>query len=140
MLDERRGVSYPDGQQTPDGLIRIIYDYDRRGDRHILMATFRPEDVAAGKDTSGDVRLRQLVSEASGGKAKEESKAKAKHNTSRPEPLLKKTEVFPPGFNGAVRYRIPGIVVTPKGTVLCLYEAGESITCARFNLDWIHQP
>jgi hypothetical protein len=26
MLDERLGVSYPDGQQTPDGLIRIIYD------------------------------------------------------------------------------------------------------------------
>jgi len=24
MLDERRNVSYPDGQQTPDGTIRII--------------------------------------------------------------------------------------------------------------------
>jgi hypothetical protein len=67
MLDERPGVSYPDGQETPDGLIRIIYDYNRVSDRTILMATFREQDVAAGKDVSGAVRLRQLVSKASGG-------------------------------------------------------------------------
>ena len=48
-LDERSGVSYPDGQQTPDGLIRIIYDFSRTGTRHILMAAFREEDVTAGK-------------------------------------------------------------------------------------------
>ena len=52
MLDERLGVSYPDGQQTPDGLIRIIYDYNRVADRNILMATFREEDVAAGMPVS----------------------------------------------------------------------------------------
>ncbi len=39
------------------------------------------------------------------------------------EPLLEKSEVFPPGFNGIARYRIPGIVVTPKGTVLAYCEA-----------------
>jgi hypothetical protein len=70
MLDERPGVSYPDGQQTTDGLIRIIYDYNRVSDRNILMATFREEDVAAGKDVSGAVKLRQLVSKATGGKEK----------------------------------------------------------------------
>jgi hypothetical protein len=70
MLDERLGVSYPDGQQTPDGLIRIIYDYNRVTDRNILMATFREEDVAAGRDTSGAVKLRQVVSKASGGQEK----------------------------------------------------------------------
>jgi predicted neuraminidase len=70
LLDERRGVSYPDGQQTPDGLIRIIYDHDRVGDREILMATFREEDVAAGRPISGAVRLRQPVSKASGGREK----------------------------------------------------------------------
>ena len=70
MLDERLGVSYPDGQQTPDGLIRIIYDSNRVTDRTILMATFREEDVAAGKDVTGSVRLRQLVSNASGGQEK----------------------------------------------------------------------
>lgn len=70
LLDERRGVSYPDGQQTPDGLIRIIYDHDRVGDREILMATFREEDVAAGRPVSGAVRLRQPVSKATGGREK----------------------------------------------------------------------
>lgn len=39
------------------------------------------------------------------------------------EPLLDKTEVFPPGFNGITRYRIPGIVVTTEGTVLAYCEA-----------------
>ena len=67
LLDERDGVSYPDGQQTADGLVRIIYDYSRTGVRHILMATFREEDVAAGRAVSGAVRLRQRVSKASGG-------------------------------------------------------------------------
>lgn len=70
LLDDRRGVSYPDGQQTEDGLIRIIYDYSRTGTRHILMASFREEDVTAGRAVSGDVQLRQLVSQASGGQEK----------------------------------------------------------------------
>ncbi len=71
MLDERSGVSYPDGQQTDDGLIRIIYDYSRRDARHILMATFREADVAAGKLVSDDTQLRQIVSDASGGREKQ---------------------------------------------------------------------
>ncbi len=65
ILDERDGVSYPDGQQAADGLIRIVYDYSRTGARHILMATFREEDVTAGTAVSNDVRRRQLVSNAS---------------------------------------------------------------------------
>jgi len=67
LLDERSGVSYPDGQQADDGLIRIIYDYSRTGDRHILMATFREQDAAAGKAVTDAVRLRGLVCDASGG-------------------------------------------------------------------------
>ena len=39
------------------------------------------------------------------------------------EPLLETREVFPPGMNGVARYRIPGIVVTQKGTVLAYCEA-----------------
>ena len=39
------------------------------------------------------------------------------------EPLLEKTAVFPAGMNGIARYRIPGIVVTAKGTVLAYSEA-----------------
>lgn len=70
LLDERGGVSYPDGQQTADGLIHIIYDYSRTGDRHILLASFREEDVKAGKAVTDDVRLRQIVSDADGGVAR----------------------------------------------------------------------
>lgn len=39
------------------------------------------------------------------------------------EPLLEKSAVFPPSWNGIARYRIPGLVVTPKGTVLAYAEA-----------------
>ncbi len=70
LLDERSSVSYPDGQQTADGLITITYDFSRTDARHILFATFREEDVLAGKPVSGAVRLRQLVSQGSGGMVK----------------------------------------------------------------------
>ncbi|WP_372898494.1 sialidase family protein [Stieleria sp.] len=66
LLDERNQVSYPDGQQAADGTIRIIYDFSRTGERHILMATFREEDVAAGELVSDSAKLRQIVSDASG--------------------------------------------------------------------------
>ena len=66
MLDERKQVSYPDGVQAPDGTIRIIYDYSRRDEKEIFMATFREEDVAAGEPVSGRVRLRVLVNKATG--------------------------------------------------------------------------
>ena len=39
------------------------------------------------------------------------------------EPMLEKVEVFPPGLNGIARYRIPGIVVTTKGTAMAYCEA-----------------
>ena len=32
------------------------------------------------------------------------------------------------------------LAVLPDGTILCLYEAGQSIACARLNLEWITQP
>ncbi len=44
-------------------------------------------------------------------------------NVAYAEPLLETTPVFPQGLNGIARYRIPGIVVTPKGTVLAYSEA-----------------
>ena len=73
MLDERGGVSYPDGQQAADGTIYITYDFDRIGKRHILFSTFREEDVLAGKPISGAVRLRQIVSEGPGGVKRSEA-------------------------------------------------------------------
>jgi predicted neuraminidase len=61
LLDERSGVSYPDGVQDADGLIRITYDRDRNGEGEILMASFREQDVAAGKDVSGKVSLKRVI-------------------------------------------------------------------------------
>jgi len=87
MLDERLGVSYPDGQQTPDGLIRVVYDYNRVSDRNILMAAFREEDVAAGKDLSGAVKLRQLVSKATGGEEKPKPSAAPVHQNEDGKPM-----------------------------------------------------
>lgn len=45
------------------------------------------------------------------------------HSLLAVEPLLEKTSVFPAGMNGVTLYRIPGMVVTTKGTVLAYCEA-----------------
>ncbi len=61
LLDERTGVSYPDGCQSPDGTIRVSYDFNRATDGHILMARFTEEDVLAGEPVSPAVRLKSLI-------------------------------------------------------------------------------
>ncbi len=66
LLDERSGVSYPDGVQSDDGTIYIIYDFARTRDKKILMATFTEEDVLVGKPVSDKTRLRVLVNQATG--------------------------------------------------------------------------
>jgi len=71
LLDERGGstigtvpggISYPDGVQDEQGLIWIVYDRNRQVEGEILFATFREEDVIAGKSVSGKVKLKQIVS------------------------------------------------------------------------------
>jgi predicted neuraminidase len=62
LLDERKGVSYPDGVQDREGLIWITYDRDRQGEGEILLAKFREEDVLVGKNASGAVSLKQTIS------------------------------------------------------------------------------
>jgi len=66
LLDERGGVSYPDAVEGPSGEIRLIYDYNRRGDeKQVLMAVFTEEDVLRGR--FGDkARLRVTVNRATG--------------------------------------------------------------------------
>jgi len=81
LLDERGGVSYPDGIQAEDGRIWIVYDRDRQGAGEILLATFREEDVVAGKNVSGKVRLKQVVNRL---------------NKPGPAPA---TKILPPGWD-----------------------------------------
>jgi hypothetical protein len=66
LLDERNGVSYPDGQQTADGTIYITYDFSRRQHREILMGVFTEADVLAAKAISGKARLQVLVNKVPG--------------------------------------------------------------------------
>jgi hypothetical protein len=68
LLDERNAVSYPDGFEAPDGLIHILYDWNRHTDAEILMAKFREEDVLAGKIVSKDAKLLMLANKATGPK------------------------------------------------------------------------
>lgn len=66
MLDERNGVSYPDGVESPEGVVYLIYDFARTKEKQILMATFTEADVAAGKCISPAARLRVVVNQATG--------------------------------------------------------------------------
>ena len=86
LLDERAAVSYPDGFESPTGLIQILYDWNRHTDAEILLATFREADVLAGRVVSLDAKLRRLVNKATGPK---------------PETLcngIKLPDVWPPRF------------------------------------------
>ncbi len=62
MLDERDGISYPDGSQAPDGTLYISYDRNRSTDGNILLARFTEADVLAGKLTSPRSKLKMLIS------------------------------------------------------------------------------
>ena len=62
MLDERKGISYPDGFQATDGTICISYDRNRATDGEILMARFTEEDVLAGKLVGPKSKLKMLIS------------------------------------------------------------------------------
>ena len=66
LLDERNSVSYPDGFQSPDGAIHVLYDWNRHTDAEILMARFRESDVMAARIVSPDAKLRMLANKAKG--------------------------------------------------------------------------
>jgi hypothetical protein len=51
------------------------------------MAAFREKDVAAGKDASGAVKLRQLVSTATGGQEKPQTSTAPVHANAEGKPL-----------------------------------------------------
>ncbi len=62
VLDDRKGISYPDGFQAPDGTIYISYDRNRSTDGEILLARFTEEDILARKLTGPKSKLRMLIS------------------------------------------------------------------------------
>ena len=62
MLDERKGISYPDGFQAPDGTIYISYDRNRATDGEILLARFTEQDIMAGELVGQKSRFKMLIS------------------------------------------------------------------------------
>ena len=62
VLDERAGISYPDGFQAADGTIFISYDRNRATDGEILLARFTEADLLAGRIVTADSRLKLLIS------------------------------------------------------------------------------
>lgn len=68
LLLEERGSTYPDGFESPDGLIHILYDRGREHGAEMLLAKFREEDVLAGKIVSKDAKLLMLANKVTGPK------------------------------------------------------------------------
>ncbi len=62
MLDERKGISYPDGFQAPDGRIYISYDRNRSTDGEILMARFTEDEILEGKLSKPNSKLQMVIS------------------------------------------------------------------------------
>lgn len=62
MLDERKGISYPDGFQAPDGTIYISYDRNRSTDGEILLARFTEQDIDSAKLVNPQSKLKILIS------------------------------------------------------------------------------
>ncbi len=56
LLDGRTGITYPDGQETEDGIIYIIYDFERSRSQNIVITSFTEHDVVCGSD----VRMLEL--------------------------------------------------------------------------------
>lgn len=66
LLDQRRGVSYPDGTVAKDGMITIIYDYSRTGDKTIHFAAFTEDDILAKTCQSPKGILQGVINRAHG--------------------------------------------------------------------------
>jgi hypothetical protein len=62
ILDERDGVSYPDGVQAPDGTIYISYDRNRASDGEVLLARFTEKDIMARRIVGAKSGLKMLIS------------------------------------------------------------------------------
>ena len=65
LLDERKGISYPDAVEGQDDKIYIIYDHGRHNECEILMAVTSEKDISAGS-AGPDTRLKVLVDRAAG--------------------------------------------------------------------------
>jgi sialidase-1 len=54
------------------------------------------------------------------------------HDDGKTWPAIKTLDAGPSAYSD--------LAILPDGGILCLHEAGSSISCARFNLEWITAP
>ena len=110
LLDERLGVSYPDGVETEDGTQIVIYDFDRYETKAIHLAVFREADVGTGRPPE-----RLLVHRAGGPRPARLRLVRAER--CRANPLL--TPASHPSLganlNGPCLIRVPDWVRNPLG-------------------------
>jgi len=62
ILDERKGISYPDGFQAPDGILYISYDRNRATEGEILMPRVTEADVLARQLVAPKSKLKMPIS------------------------------------------------------------------------------
>lgn len=67
LIDERSGVSYPDGFECDQGIIHILYDRNRSADREIILAKFTEEDILVGDGIIDEAQSRIIIHKALGG-------------------------------------------------------------------------
>lgn len=68
VIDDRKGISYPDGVQAPDGTLYLSYDRNRATDGEILLARITEEDILAKNLVSPQSKLQMLISRPLGKK------------------------------------------------------------------------
>lgn len=132
LLDERPGVSYPDGHQTEDGRIYLIYDYNRTKDQHIILTHFLEEDVLAENYDEKIVEIfanRILVSK--GGEIKDPRTANFP-SVVEPVPLPRKKEniwvfILAGQSNMAGRGLVEPSDTIPDSRILSISPTGELI-------------
>lgn len=62
LIDARPGISYPDGVESQDGTITVIYDRDRYGPGDILVNSFQENDIIHATAESSVFSTVKLVS------------------------------------------------------------------------------
>lgn len=64
LIDERNATSYPDLVQDKDGLIYLVYDRSRTGEKEILLTTFSEDDIKTGYYQSPRSQQKIVISKA----------------------------------------------------------------------------
>ncbi len=66
LIDEREGISYPDGFEDENGIIHITYDYERARHGQITLAKFSPQDILLTESGIIDPGQKRLIYEPGG--------------------------------------------------------------------------